>query len=188
MVNIPDREPDVFISGTTVRWNKSFSDYNPDDGWALSYTFSQLNERIDVTGVDNGDGSWLLELTAQESAGKAPGIYNWVAIVSGGPSGTDRIAAAEGRTEIKTDIASNPIGVDSRTYAEQLLEAIEDTLAGRANTDQASYSFGGVSLTRMQMSELLQARSAMRAEVAREKAADRLRRGLGDSSRIFVRL
>ena len=185
MTTIATREPDCFTAGDTVQWIKAVTDYLPADGWVLTYTFVMQGQKFQVTAIDNGDGRHLATITAADSAPIKDGHYHWVATVT---KALERFTVGHGDVEVLPDLEASPEGRDTRTYAKQLLDAIEATIAGTATTDQASYSFDGVSITRMPMTELLSARDKMRAEVAREVARDRLSKGLGDQSRIFVRL
>lgn len=181
---IPTVEPDVIVAGDTVRWVKKLTDYLPADGWVLSYVFTSQAGVFSVVASDNGDGSHLASVTAADSAAYVPEAYRWQASVT---KAAERHTVAWGATEVLPDYATYP-PADVRTPAKQLLDAVEATLKGRATTDQASYSVGGVSIARLSMAELLQARSRLQGEVVREERVERIRKGLGHTGNILVRL
>jgi hypothetical protein len=77
---------------------------------------------------------------------------------------------------------------DARTSTQKLLDAvnaaIQTILDGGA---VQSYSIKGRNLARMSMSELMSVRDQLKVELSREKAAESLAQGFGDSRKLYVR-
>lgn len=184
MVDIAEREPDEFTAGDTVEWLKALADY-PAPTWSAVYTFGSRSGRFSVAGTDNGDSRHAFEILPVDSQPLHPDTYQWALTVT---DATRRFTIARGTTVVLFDATGSPEAEDPRSYAQKLLDAVEDTLAGRATSDQASYSIAGVSLAYVPFPELMEARDRLKAEVARETARDRIEKGLGDSSRVFVQL
>lgn len=183
-MSIATTEPASFVAGDTVQWIKTVSDYLPADGWVLAYTWSSAGATFSVTASDNGDGRYLVDIPAATSIGYAPGEYKWQANVT---LALERHTVDWGSMRVSPDYASTA-PQDSRTTARRLLDAVEAALEGRADTDQLSYSVGGVSISRMTLSEMLAARNQLKAEVGREDHWERVRNGLGSPQNILVRL
>lgn len=183
-MSIPSIEPKTVVAGDTVQWTRSEPNYLPEDGWTLAYVFTSAVEVFSVTATDNGDRTHLATISAATSAAFAPGEYRWQASVS---KAAERHTVAWGATEVLADYASSP-PADTRSTARRLLDAVEAALETRASSDQLSYSVGGVSISKMGLAEMMVARSKLRAEVAREKAAERIAQGLGHRGNIRVRL
>ncbi len=185
MVDIAEQEPDAFTAGDTVQWLRAVSDYPPEDEWVLTYAFVSAVDFFTVTGTDNGDGRHLLVIDAATSAGIAPATYSWSGSVS---QGAERFTVGKGTTEVARDLLAAQAPVDGRTHARKVLDSIEAVLEGTATTDQASYAIDGVSISRMPIPDLLTLRDRYRVDVARQEAADRLRKGLGHPGNVLVRM
>ena len=175
----------MFNAGDTVQWTRSVPDYRPDDGWVLEYTFSNLSGVFVAPSVDNGNGAYLVTITAADSGNVLAGEYSWQGYVS---QAAERFTIGVGATTVLPDLASSPGGQDARIWARQRLDALEATLAGTATTDQGSYAIEGVSISRMPLPDMIQWRDRLRAEVNRQEHAERLAKGLGNPSNILVRL
>lgn len=184
MTTIATIEPKVFTAGDTVQWTKTLGDYKPADSWVLRYTFVQKSKMFQVTATDNGDGKHLATITAVTSASLLDGDYKWVATVT---KAAERFTVAEGTVTVLPDLEASSEGRDTRTYEKRLLDAVEATMSGTATTDQASYSFDGVSITRMPWGELRSLRDMLKAEVFRQERAEKIRRGEGHTGKILVR-
>jgi hypothetical protein len=182
---IPSIEPEQFAAGDTVQWYRSVSDYPPDDGWALTYAFVGAQGLFTATGVDNGDGRYLVTLDAATTATILAASYGWSGAVT---QGLERHTIGAGTTVVLPDLLATGAPFDTRTRARKILDAITATIEGTATTDQASYSVGDVSISRMPIPDLLVMRDRFTAEVAREEHAERLRKGLGSAQNIMVRL
>lgn len=184
--SIPTREPDAFTAGDTVQWLKSLPDYDPAD-YNLAYAFVSIVGQFAATGVDNGEGEWLVTLAAADTVGILESTYWWTAAVTD-IADTQRFTVGNGQTRVLPDLLASPAARETRPYPQRLLDALEAAIEGRATTDQASYSIGGVSVSKLTLEEMLNARDRVRAEVIRDERRDRVARGLGNSGNVLVRL
>jgi hypothetical protein len=83
------------------------------------------------------------------------------------------------------DMDSNQ--ADPRIHAEIMVAKIESLLAGKADSDVASYSIAGRSLTKLSFEELLAARDHYRREVVQHTNKELVKRGKKNGSTIQVR-
>lgn len=182
--DIPTTEPARITAGDTIKWTKYLGDYDPGT-WTLSYAFvrsvSGSGDQLIITAANNGDGSHLATISADDSASMSVGEYAWHAYVT---SGTERHRVGEGTVRVLPNFAAtgySTTGYDGRTHAQKVLDAIEAVIEGRASSDQSSVSIstGGVSrsLSRMSHDELVAMRNHYRAERAREVRREQARRG-----------
>ncbi len=187
-MEIPTVAPEKFRKGTTVKW--AFDpgpDHRPADGWALTYSFANATDAKSVVATDNGDGTFLVTITATVSASFNAADYAYVATVAKAPEVYERDS---GTVTVEPQLST---AVDGRSHVKKVLDAIEALIAGKAaGADVASYSIATGSgssraLTHMTPEELVKWRQVYRAEYQRELQADRIAKGLGSRGKIRVR-
>lgn len=183
----PTNEPLTVVVGDFIQWrrNNLGQDY-PNTAYTMTYVARITaggNTEIAVTGTNYGD-EYLFTVTSEQSTNFVPGYYHWqleaVQISSG-----NRIVIERGAFTAVADLDVN--GSDPRTHAEIMLAKIESLLEGKADSDVASYSIAGRSLSKMSFDELIKARDDYRREVKREKSADLIRQGKSTGATIKVR-
>ena len=76
---------------------------------------------------------------------------------------------------------------DPRSHAEIMLGKIESLLSGRADADVASYSIAGRSLTKLEITELIEWRNYYKREVIMQRRKERIREGKSTGSTILAR-
>lgn len=181
--SIPTTEPSSLRAGDTWQWRREdLADY-PASAWTLVYYFRNASAHFDITASADGDAYAVT--VAKASSGKAPGWYDWIAVVS---SATERHEVDRGRLEILPDYATAAV-LDGRSTARRILEAIDALILGRASADQVdtvAAALGDRSLAR-DRAMLLTYRDRFRAEVRREEDAERIRQGLGARNRVLTR-
>lgn len=144
-------------------------------GFAVKMLFGGLTQSLEIAGAVAGE---TVEFTvnAAQTADLTPGVYAYQIVAE---LGTDRRLLSEGRIGVRASINADG-GFDNRTLAEQILDAIDALLLGRATTDQQSYTIasgsGSRSLSRIPVSELTVLRKQYASIVASER-----RRANGDS-------
>jgi hypothetical protein len=170
--------PVSFVAGTTVQYERTFSDY-PADVW--TYTLHLVGvDVLDKDGVADGL-NFVVELTAEETAELGPGSYKYVEQVVHGDGRVFEVG--RGQLEVLSDIAAVVAGGDYRTHARKTLDAIEAVLENRATVDQQQFQIAGRMLTRFPVMDLLILRDRYRTEVRDEEAAERVNKGLGTNPR-----
>jgi len=175
-------EPLRVHQGTTIKWKRALSDYPASASWVLTYNFRGPGT-FDVTSVADGDNHSVV-IASTVSAAYPAGDYTWQAFVA---NGAERHFVGKGLTTVKADFALAPAGFDARSHVKKTLDMLEAAIEGSASTDVLSYSIGDRTISRIPKGELIQLHSHYRALYAKEKKADRIRRGLGTNRRIGVR-
>ena len=172
-------EPERIRRGDTVKWKKLAVVYGeqrkPGDGWTLTYTTARENFSTSFSSTTDDGGLFSVTVAA---------THAWQAKVT---DGSETFTIDEGTWEIEGDLAElDGRGIDTRSVAQEILDALEATLARKATKDQLSYSIGDRSIGRMTWPELMEARNHFRAEVAAERRAQRRERGLSHEGIIKV--
>lgn len=185
--NAPTTEPEVVCPGDFIQWKRTDigGDYPP-----ASYTATYVaritgggNTEIQVTGTTSGS-DYLFTVSSTTSNDFVPGLYHWQLEIKRN-SDNSRIVIDRGYFTCVADLDVN--GADPRTHAEIMVAKIESILSGKADSDVASYSIAGRSLSKMSFRELTDARDYYRKEVQREVIAERIRKGQGTGATVQVR-
>jgi hypothetical protein len=114
----------------------------------------------------------IFDFVPTDTINLASGQY-WYQVVAENGTG-DRIFIAEGTIKLIGKInGTDPY--DGRSLAEKILEAIDATMLGKATRDQQSYTIqsgsGSRSLSRLSVTELIEAKKYYAGIVAAEKRA-----------------
>lgn len=172
--------PNTINQGDSLSWTESENDYPASDGWVIGYNLVITNKRINFESTADGD-SHSFDLTATTTGEWTPGAYTFQRYAT---DVTQRITLSRGSVDVKQNFLT---ASDQRSQAQKTLDSIEAVIEGRATLDQEEYSIGGRSLTRMNITDLIAFRDTYRAEVAREKNAQKLAQGLRTKQTIRVR-
>lgn len=185
--NAPTTEPEVVSPGDFIQWKRTDigGDYPP-----ASYTATYVaritgggNTEVQVTGTTSGS-DYLFTVSSVTSADFVPGLYHWQLEIKRN-SDNSRIIIDRGYFTCVADLDVN--GADPRTHAEIMVSKIESILSGKADSDVASYSIAGRSLSKMSFRELTDARDYYLKEYQREVIAERIRKGQGTGATVQVR-
>lgn len=185
-MTVSNREPAELVAGDTWAWRRTdlAVAYPASQGWALSYVLVAANAVIPVAATADGDAH-MVNVPAVDTAGYVAGLYTWDAYVAKTP---DRFRVGRGTVKILPNLqAAGLTGVDGRSHARRVLDAIEAVIECRAGKDQASYQIGDRRLDRTPIADLLKLRDSYRAEVARQRSAERLRQGKGTGRMVLTR-
>jgi pilus retraction protein PilT len=136
-----------------------------------------------ITASETTEG-YIVEVASTVTADYAPGRYQWSAFITRTSDGA-RAEVGYGSFEVGANRATSTD--DPRSFAQIALDNIEAYLKDPNNLQAASYSVAGRSLSRWNRADLLTERDRMKAEVNREKQAEKLRQGLGTNQTIRVR-
>lgn len=180
--SVPTSEPYEITAGDFWTWQISESDY-PATSYTLTYALVSSDALISLTAAASGTDH-LIEVAAATTAAYTAGTYHWQAYMTDGDG--KRYKIREGTLDVLTDFATQSTGYDNRTHAQKTLDALEAVILGKAASDQLSYSIAGRSLSRMSPDELITWRDHYRAEVAKEKRAERRKRGSATGKQIKV--
>lgn len=187
--------PNKIYAGDTLEFTKSVPEYLPSDGWTLKMRFaprftspsqSPITLTADVSGSD-----YLLQAGISVTSTWVPGIYGWYTWVEKpGARVTLEGTQHQGELTVMPDPATLAQGADTRSAARK---AYDDAIAARAsyaasgNAGVAEYQIGDRRMRFKSPAELNEMINRLAVEVAREKRAEALGRGLPDPSRVYVR-
>ena len=178
----PTIEPASFVTGETVVWSKSFTDY-PASEWALTYYFRGGSTGINVAAAADGD-DFLVTITAAANT-LAAGVWDYQAFLT---KGSEKYLAASGKVTVKASLTGNEATTfDGRSQAKKILEALDAMIEGTASVNQKRYQINNRELERYSLTELIALRTHYANLVAREQQAERLKDGKGFLKNIHTR-
>jgi len=181
MADIPTQEPESFVAGDTVKWNKSLDDYKASDGWTLKYWLRGASV-INITATASG-ADFSVVIPAATTAGYTAGTYEWISTVE---KASERFTVGKGYMAIEANLATATTITNRLIALEADVNAINEFLG--KNYDYSSYAIAGRSLNRYTITELFTLKDRLQAELNRLKAAERMRRGLKGKKNILVRI
>lgn len=185
--NAPTTEPEIVSPGDFIQWKRTDlgQDY-PNSAYTATYVARITgggNTEIQVTGTASGS-DYLFSISSTTSVDFVAGVYHWQLEIKRN-SDNNRIIVDRGYFTCVVDLDVN--GADPRTHAEIMVGKIESILSGKADSDVASYSVAGRSLSKMSFKELLDARDYYKREVQKEVIAERIRKKQGTGATVQVR-
>ncbi|EOX3945015.1 hypothetical protein ACPHXT_003531 [Vibrio alginolyticus] len=155
--------PTKITSGLSVNFKLSYPDY-PASSWVATIYLRSASGKADIVGTPEGD-AFQFSIPASETANWPVEEYSVVLRVT---DGTDVHQPLTSRLTVLPDLAALDVH-DPRSEAEKALAAIQATLTNRATSDQLKLSFGGRSLEKTPLSELLQLEQRFLNRVNQEK-------------------
>ena len=162
----PRKQPSTFAcdsAGSTVIYWRSPGDYPPSDGWAL--TVHLAGGSIASAEAEVISGQFRFTLSAAVTGVLLPGTYKWV---ERAVKGSEIYDSASGIVTVSPNLASAGEG-DLQTFEERMLAVVEARLENRLPADLQSYTIGTRGIMKIPISELLQIRNALRAQVEQQR-------------------
>jgi hypothetical protein len=185
--NAPEGEPTKVVVGDFIQWKKSnlAQDY-PTSAYSAEYVAritggGSTEIKLAATEVD---GIYLFTVDSATSSDFVAGHYYWQLEITQTSTGNRRVVE-RGDFEAIPDLDVNQS--DPRSHAEIMLAKIESILEGKADSDVASYSIAGRSLSHHSFAELKTLREEYRAEVLREHRNALIKRGKPSQNTIKAR-
>jgi len=188
--NAPEGEPAEIVVGDFIQWKRSdvAADYPTSSGYTAEYvariTGGGSSEIKIPQHADSTDSYYLFKADSATTASFLTGKYHWQLEVTQ-TSSSNRIVVDIGDFEAIPDMDNNQ--ADPRIHAEIMVDKIESLLQGKADSDVASYSIAGRSLTKLGFSELVEARDYYRREIVQHENHEKVKRGKKNGSTIQVR-
>jgi hypothetical protein len=151
-------EPLKITAGTTVRWTRTLQDY-PAPDWVLKYAIlpQSGSGHVDVISTASNT-SHAIEISSTATAAIAAGPYSLIGYVE---NGDQREKVYVGNLLVEPDPVS-ATSYDGRCWEEIQIAAIEESLAGSLRAEWSTISVGGKNLTRMTITEKLDARDRLK--------------------------
>lgn len=178
------REPQVIAAGDAITWLRQIDDYPPPT-WTLKYVIRN-KANIYKFEATNDAGVFSVSLTSAVTALWKPGLYAIGAYVTDGSSQRE-VRCFFTTLEVGANLASQPQGVDPRSWASRTLPIIEETISALTSRTVETASVNGQMYTLANISDLFKLRERLKSEVAREEQKARLDAGLGAGNKIGVR-
>jgi hypothetical protein len=185
--------PETIYAGDTVIFDvPEFTDSigtSVDSGTYTLVWYARTNvasEGASITGVAESTG-WRVTIPSSTTSGFDAGLWTWQAIAT---SGSVQYTAGRGQFTVKATLeySGDPSAFDDRSRAKIDLDYVEAAIRTLAQGGVVQeYTIGGRSLKRYKMAELLQLRDALKAEVDRERRAEKIKQGLGNPGVTRVR-
>ncbi|HBI3715644.1 MULTISPECIES: hypothetical protein [Vibrio] len=155
--------PTEIVSGLSVSFRVSLLDY-PASEWGANLYLVSLNNKVEITATNDGD-DFVFSATAAETAQWSAEKYSALIRVT---KGEDVHQPVSERLTVLPNLAAMD-SHDPRSDAEKALFAIQATLANRATSDQLKLSFGGRSLEKTPLSDLLKLEARFIRQVNNER-------------------
>lgn len=181
MVEIQQKIQAEIRAGHTLKFLQTYSDYNAPE-WIATLALSNGRDHYKVESTDS-NGSHLFYAPAATTELWKPGTYRLMISVS---DGIDRYEMANQDVIIKPNL--NAAAVDDRSQTKRILDAVTNQIEGRASREESSYSIAGRSISLLTIAELIQLKNHYQNLYEREKAADRINKGLKSGRKILIRM
>ena len=138
-----------------------------------------------VTGSAYGTG-WEFSISATDSSAFDAGEWTWEAITS---KGAEKFRAGAGALTVfqSQTFTGTPAALDDRTTAEKRLAEVEEAFPALSIGKVSEYSVGNRSFKYHDLDQLRVYLIDLRAQVAREKTAEKIANGLGNPRNFAVR-
>ena len=185
--------PELIYAGDTVIFD--VPEFTDSIGTTISsgtYTLkwyartNTASEGTTITGAAESTG-WRVTVPAATTLTSDAGLWSWQAIAT---YSTLQFTAGRGQFTVKGSAAytGTPGAFDDRSRAEIDLSYVETAIRTLSQGGMVQeYTIGNRNLKRYKMPELLQLRDVLKAEVDRERRADKIRQGLGNPGVARVR-
>lgn len=179
--------PASIYSGDTVKFNiPATPDYSSSASWVATFVLKHNtgNDNISVTGVADG-GGWNFTITAAQTAGlHVQEHWYQLSVTKSG----ERYTLAQGEIRVLANVPGAGNTYDGRSQAQIDLEAVQAAMRARiAGGEVQEYTIGNRSLKKIPMADLISLESKLKADVAREKRAERIAKGLDSGRAVYVR-
>jgi hypothetical protein len=186
MVNPPTQEPSSIIAGDTLVWQKTLPNYPASSGWTLNYRLINAAGHLDIIAGASGSDH-LINVLASVSANYVAGNYAWQSFVTN--VGGERYTIETGSIEVKANWATQAGGLDTRSNASKILEALEAAwvTASATRAFVFEYKIADRQMRFSTRAEWIAEIDYWRREVAREQRAERIKAGLPSGRTVYLR-
>lgn len=168
-MSVYTRPPVEIGAGESFAWRFESSDFDPADGWTLSYHF-RGPEDVDLDGTVDGQG---FELAFDLEEFTRAGGYAWEAVALNSGQG-ERCVVQSGRLTIRRNLEDATELGDQKSHAERMVERLEAAIEGTADANVLSYTIAGRSIERIPILELRSLLASYRREVEAERNLEAL--------------
>jgi hypothetical protein len=176
---IPDVVPSHFPAGTTVKYTRSFGDFQPSDGWSYTIYLNGLTQKFNkaATILNN---IFQIEFVPSDTASLNPGPYRYAErLVNDGSvdaslaGETYDLTGDELVINIEPNVATAAAGTFN-TWEEQTLVVVEAAIQGRLTSDIQAYQIAGRSVSKIPIAELRTIRGQLLSAIWRQNNPGKL--------------
>ncbi len=185
--------PATIRAGDTVAWTLAATTDtlgNPisSPSWDVTYylRMNTASEGATVTSTDDGSGGWTFTIAAATTANFNAGAWYFQAVATDGSS-TVTLSSGSFQVLPTLSYSGTPGAFDGRSQAEKDLEAVSEAIRALISKGARQYSIGSRAYTSIDLPQLMERESQLKAIVNREKKAEKIAAGLGDPGNLFVR-
>jgi hypothetical protein len=186
--------PATIRAGDTVTWRDDATTdslgnvISSAGGWSLTTFLRSSTAGAGTSAAASSYGSgWETTISATTTAGLTAGVYYWQAKAS---KAADVHTIGTGSLQVLAALAysGTPGAFDGRSQARQDLDAVQAAIRSIISGGATKrYQIGSRSLEKFSLAELIELENRLKAQVAKEEAAERMANGLGDPRNLFVR-
>lgn len=171
---IPDEVPSRIAAGTTVKFHRSFGDFQASDGWAYTFYANGASAIFNQIATVNPDGKSFDIVIPSSKTNVPAGRYQCAEVLTN--SGTGEVVHPSLdmlQLNIEANVATASAGafID---HIERTLAIIEAAIEGRLTADLESYLVAGRQVTKIAAKELLWFRGHYKAKLFQLKNPGRL--------------
>lgn len=184
--------PSSIVQGDTISWIDnstvdSMGNAIDSSVWTLTWYFSGPTT-FSVVSSANGSG-WATTLSSVQTAAMVDAVspnYFWQARAS--KTGGVNVTIGTGVLQVIKDLSTANPGFDGRSQTEIDLAAVQTEIRARISGGLTiEYEIGNRRLRKESMTELLSLESSLKAQISKERRAQKIANGLGDPRNTFVR-
>ena len=184
--------PATIRAGDTIKWRDvagvdNLGNVVSSADYTLTYWLrtNTASEGASAVGTAYGIG-WEFTILAATSAGFDAGTWYWQAIASKTGS-VLTLGAGQLSVDAVLSYAGTPGAFDGRSQAQIDLDAVQAAIRAIISGQAKQYSIGSRSFTKLDLGELMERESRLKAEVKREQMASLIANGQGNPHNLFVR-
>ena len=179
----------TLVAGDTLKFSVTLADYPASAGWVLHYRLTPATTGTAITFDAAADGdAQAVNVPATTTQSWPAGVYTCGAWVTNAAGERYSISSEGGQVTIQPDPANLQVGTDTRSQAQQALDAIRAKLLGKATDAVESYTIAGRQLRYYTPEQLLQLEKFWSAQVEKENVAAGIASATGGAKRILVRM
>ena len=186
--------PKQVRAGDLIQWRDNsttdaFGDPISSPDWTVTYYLrtNTSSEGATVSSTAYTDG-WQFSIPASTSANFDAGDWYFQAIAD--KSGAQKQTILTGRFEVLAALSysGTPTAFDGRSQVNKDLDLVESAIRALLNNGVVQeYKIGSRTAKKYDLSELLVLKAALKAELVREQAAEKIANGLGNPRAVHVR-
>src|ERR1700761_852409 len=156
-VPMPRVEPSEISAGDTVQFVIHQDDFPASNGWTMIWSLRAEDASLDAESTSEGNAH-MFTLAAAQTAELEPGPYQYglYFVSTDGQGNPVRFTYRIGRLDVRPDLQTMSVtATDPRSWAERMLEAVQNVIEGKIPDDVESYTIAGRSVNTIKSTDLM---------------------------------